>query len=979
MSTGKLSGEKESHHTAPSRLKQERERRGWSQSELAEHIGTTQVNISRWETGLTSPGPYFRQQLAHVFDKSLEELGLVAAETPRPVEAHKELETTGSVAAPDTLRKPLWRVPYRQNPYFTGREELLSQLYTELNRKQAAALTQTQAISGLGGVGKTQIALEYAYRHREEYPAVFWLDASSRDIFKDEFAGLADLLNLPERIVEDQEIIISAVKRWLANHEKWLLIFDNIDELGLIEEFLPTESKGNVLITTRRQALGTLAHSISVDKMEDDEGKLLLLRRSKLLKQDGILSQARPDALAKAQEIVTLLGSLPLALDQAGAYIEETRSSFSTFLELYQKHSTWLLNRRGKTPSSHPEPVTTTWSLSFQNISKANPAAVELLYFFAFLSVESIYEEMLVKGADELGPTLSPMVADPLTLNEMIELLLRYSLLQRNPEQQFLSMHRLVQAVLRDEMDQSLKRLWAARATRAINKAFPEVDQSTWEECRRSLPHALLCLLHIKKFDLAFPEAATILNKTAAYLIDHAQYKEAGPLLIQAVSILERIQRDTHPDRARTLNHLGTLYLIQGNYKEAEPLLQEALSIRQQVLGPVHGDTTVSLTSLAQLYQAQGRYRDAESLFERALHIRRQLLEPGHPDITRSQSNLAKLYIDLGRYRDAEHMFLEARILLEQALGPGHHDVANLLNNLALVYRKMADYERAEELYVEALDLQEQVWGTEYEHPDRAEILNNMARLFRAQGRYEEAEPLYLKALNIRRNIFGPDHPNVAHSLYGLAKLYNSRGDFQLAEENGQKALSIQERHLGMKHPYVADTLVALAQIAQGQEDLDEAEQLNLTALTIQSESTGEYHPRVALINNNLAEIYHLRGQYPQAQPWIQKALTIHKQSLGEDHPYMAYSLTNQAENAFGLGDHEQAENLYLQALKIREDRLGSHHPRTLSSLRNMVKFYTTIGRHDKAEEYKKKILVAQEANSAYSGTVSRLPYKESS
>ncbi len=946
MGTEKSSGDRETFRTASSRLKKERDRHGWSQSELAERIGTTQVNVSRWETGQTMPGPYLRQQLAHAFEKSLEELGLVSL--TQSEEKQEPYESNTTVPVSDTPQRPLWFVPYRRNPFFTGREDILAQVYTVLNTNQSAALTQTQAISGLGGVGKTQTAVEYAHRYRDTYTAVLWVNASSLDKFKDEFAGLAVLLDLPEQKEANQDIVISAVKRWLATHADWLLILDNIDDLDIIDKFLPTMSGGKVLLTTRQQALGTLAQSISVDKMEVDEGVLFLLRRSKLLAQDALLSVAGQDMRGQAGQIVAALDGLPLALDQAGAYIEETRCGLPAYLALYQTHRRSLLSRRGKLPTGHPEPVTTTWSLSFRRVAAADTAAEELLYSLAFFSPEAIAEEMVINGAVELGPTLGPVIADPLNFNDSIELLLHYSLIRRSAEEKLLSIHRLVQAVLRDGMDMELKRMWAERTIRAVNRAFPEVEQTTWDECRRCRPHALLCSAYMTDYQLAFPEAASLLNKTAAYLIDHAQYKEAEPLLIQALAILEQSLDDAHPDRARTLNDLGSLYLIQGRYREAEPLLQKAQRIRQQMLGSDNPDTATSLTSLAQLYHAQGRYGDAERLYGEAMEIRQRKLEPGHPDFARSLSNLAKLYTDQGKYHQAEALYIEARQILEPALGKQHLDVANLLNNLALVYRKKGEYEKAEELYVDALRIQELIWGDE--HPDVAETRNNVARLFRAQGRYEEAEPIYLRALRIREDIFGPDHPSVAQSYYGLMKLYHSQGRYNEAEHSGLQSLAIQEKQLGSDHPDIAFTLSMLARVYRSQHNYEQAEQLELRAKEIREKTTGSEHPQMAIILNSLGDIYNEQGKLDEARELIIRSIKIREKSLGNDHLYMAYGWISLADNHLLRGEFDEAERLYNDALSRRKQKLGDNHARVGSVFHELAKLYATTGRLEEAE-----------------------------
>lgn len=939
-----------------SRLKQERERHGWSQSELAERIGTTQVNVSRWETGQTSPGPYLRQQIAHVFGKSLEELGLVSVEISPEVKEQPSIETSISAATPLAAapQPPLWNVPYRRNPFFTGREEILSQVYTVLNTNQSAALTQTQAISGLGGVGKTQIAAEYAYRHRDNYSTVLWVDASSLDRFKDEFAGLAALFNLPEQSEANQDIVLSAVKRWLSTHSDWLLILDNIEDLDILNTYLPTVSPGKVLLTTRRQALGTLAQGISVDKMEEAEGVLFLLRRSKALSHDKVLSQIGQETLKHAEAIVEELDGLPLALDQAGAYIEETQCGLSAYLALYRKHRSRLLDRRGKLSAGHPEPVTNTWSLSFQRVAAADAAAEELLYLLAFLNPESISEEMLVKGSAELGSTLGPIVADPLNFNDIIELLLHYSLINRSAEEHSLSIHRLVQAVLRDEMDSRLTSTWAERAVRAVNRAFPEVEQSTWEQCHRCLPHALLCSSYITASGLTFPEAASLLNKAAIYLIDHAQYNEAEPLLLRALDILGHTQSDTQLDRARILNDLGSLFRIQGKYKEAETLLQESLQIRQQLLGQDHPATAASLISMAQLYHAQGRYKDAQKRYLEGLEIQQRILEQGHPDRARSQSSLAKLYTDQGRYAEAEDQFLQAHAILEQALGQKHRDVASLLNNLALVYRKKSEYDKAEHLYVDALKIQEQIWGDE--HPDIAETRHNVARLFRAQGRYEEAEPIYLHALRKRTDIFGPDHPSIAQSYHGLMKLYHSQGRYAEAERAGLKALDIQEQQLGSDHPVIAFTLSVLARVYRSQHNYEQAEQLEVRAKEIREKTTSE-HPQMAIILNSLGDIYNEQGKLDEARELILQSIEIREKSLGSDHLYMAYSWVSLADNYLLRGEYAEAEKFYRRALSRREEKLGDSHARVGSVYHQLALLYVASSRLEEAEATFRKAL----------------------
>src|SRR2546421_8297234 len=558
MGTEDASDVKKISRLALSRLKREREQRGWTQSELAERIGTTQINVSRWENGVTTPSPYYRQRLGELFGKSIQELGLIPESSEE-----RTAEITTFSDTPDlhisTPPPPIWNVPHRRNPFFTGREDILIHLYTVLRSSKAAALTQAQAISGLGGIGKTQVAVEYAYRYRDHYQAIFWINATSRDVLSADFVTLAALLNLPEQQEKEQDIVLRAIKRWLSSYTHWLLILDNVDDLEMIVDFLPVTATGDVLITTRLQALGTVAQRIEVEKMVLDEGVMFLLRRTKVLTPGTTLDQVPKEKQVQATEIVMALDGLPLALDQAGAYIEETRCGLSRYLDLYGTRRKELLLRRGRFPIDHPDSVAATWSLSFQQVEQESLVAADLLRLFAFLDPEAIPEEMITLGAAELGTALGAVASDPLQVDTIIELLLRYSLIRRSPEVKSLSIHRLVQAVLRDGMERDTQRLWAERAIRAVNRSFPDVEPQTWEKCQRFLPHAQMCAIYMKEYDLAFPEAARLLNEAGSYLMARGSYRQVEPLLFRALSVRREI-KVSHLETACTLHDLGELY-----------------------------------------------------------------------------------------------------------------------------------------------------------------------------------------------------------------------------------------------------------------------------------------------------------------------------------------------------------------------------------------------------------------------------------
>ena len=304
-------------------------------------------------------------------------------------------------------QEQVWNIPYPRNPFFTGREELLSQLHTELLRSQATALSQPQAITGLGGIGKTQIALEYAYRHQQDYQAVLWAQADTRENLTWSYLKIAELLSLPEKKEQESARIITAVKVWFQHNRDWLLILDNADDLRLARDFLPPSLGGHVLLTTRAQATGRFARHLEVESLPTEQGALFLLRRADLLPADATLQQASDPERDQARAICEELGGLPLALDQAGAYIEETGCSLADYQHLFQEHRADLLAKHHGLIEDHPESVATTWSLSFEQVEQKNPAAADLLRLCAFLAPDAIPEEIITQGAAHLGPQLA--------------------------------------------------------------------------------------------------------------------------------------------------------------------------------------------------------------------------------------------------------------------------------------------------------------------------------------------------------------------------------------------------------------------------------------------------------------------------------------------------------------------------------------------------------------------------------------------
>jgi tetratricopeptide (TPR) repeat protein len=643
---------------------------------------------------------------------------------------------------------PIWNVPYQRNPLFTGREDVLKRLYDALRAGKTAALAQPQAISGLGGIGKTQTAVEYAYRYKDDYNAILWVKAETEGSINSDFVTIANLLNLPEKQEQDQHKIVEAVKGWFQEHTDWLLILDNADDIAMVQRYMQLGDKGHILLTTRAHATGRVAQRIEVEKMEPDEGALFLLHRAKLLAPNALLEAAQLSDRNIARVIVEAMDGLPLALEQAGAYIEETECGLQGYLRLYRAQGLQLLKEHGEFVPDHPKPVATTWSLSFEKVEKANAAAAELLRFCAFLAPDAIPEEMFIESAGDLGPLLEPVAADPSRLNAVIKELLKYSLVQRDPETNTLSIHRLVQEVLKDQMDEETQRLWAERAVRAVSHMFPYPDYPNWDICRRYLLHAHVCSDLIEQKNLLFTEAARLLNYLGYYLWQRGEYEQAEPLYQRALAIYERTLGSDHPNTATNLNNLAILYRNLGNYEQAELLNQRALNINVKAYGPDHPNTVTNLNNLAVLCMSQGNYKQAELLYQRTLSIPERLLGSDHIDTASSLNNLAFLYYKQGKYEQAESLYQRALAICEKVLPSDHPFAAATLNNFALLYQAQGKYKQAELLYQRVLAICEKVLPPD--HPNYSMTLENYASLLRKMNRTTEAAQLENRAMEIR-------------------------------------------------------------------------------------------------------------------------------------------------------------------------------------------------------------------------------------
>ncbi len=528
----------------------------------------------------------------------------------------------------------IWNVPYQRNSYFVGREEILHYLHETFAARDITATVKPTVICGLGGIGKTQIVVEYIYRYYHEFNSILWIRANTEAELRTSFVELAKLLGLFEQGIQNVDDAIQAVKKWLEHANNWLLIFDNADTPEQLKAYLPRFITGQILLTSRAQVFDSLGISnpIEVLEMSHEEAVTFLLKRTERNREDTVERNA-------VAELAHELGYLPLALEQAGAYIIAKKVPFGDYLVGYRKHHLSLLKKSLPRAGDYPESITTTWAINFREIENV-PIAADILRVSAFLSPDNIPFELITIGASRLGQTLSSAFDtseyDQLTLYEALEPLTRYSLIRLNTAEQTYNIHRLIQEVLKDDMDASEQFTWAKRTIEAISLIFPSIDEVTkmaaWFFTQRYFSHVLVCIKAIQYWNMNFLDAGWLLHETAAWLAEYGEYTEAEPLSKQALDIHKRLQGESHPDTIKSQMNLASLYINQGKYDLSEPLLNKSLAGLQGQTEPNNITAAACLDLLALLYSDQGQYERAEALYQQALTGFHASSQPTHVD-----------------------------------------------------------------------------------------------------------------------------------------------------------------------------------------------------------------------------------------------------------------------------------------------------------------------------------------------------------
>jgi tetratricopeptide (TPR) repeat protein len=702
---------------------------------------------------------------------------------------------------------PVWNVPFRRNPVFTGREQALDALATAMGRGAAAAVTQ--AIQGSGGIGKTALAVEYAYWRRSEFDTVWWVRAEEPASLISDYTALAGALGLPVAGEADQHVGAAAVRRWLDSNDRWLVIFDNAQDpdtptelqapLARMVDLVPPVLHGQVLVTSRDANWDRYAALAELELFTLEEAVAFLLARSDSSDQ------------ASAAAVAELLGLLPLALEQAGAYVRATRIGLGDYLDRLRQFPALILSKGSPRDRDPADTVASTWQVSLERVAPL-PGVVALLETCALLAPEEIPRALFAQQLDPPVVELGTLAADPFALDEAIAALRRFGLVKAS--QDTVTVHRLLQQVIRDQLDPDRAARRAGLAVRLLAAMFPRDgfnDPGVWPVCAQLLSHAVVAAGHAEKYQAELVATGDLLDSAAGYLHGRARYAEARALAERALALANATVGPDHSDTARSLDRLATVLRVQGDLDRARSLHERGLAIREAQLGPNHPTTARSLDNLALVLRVQGDLDRARSLHERGLAIREAQLGPNHPDTARSLHRLASTLRTQGELNTARTYLERALGIREAHLGADHPSTAYSLDRLATVLHDQGDLDTARTLLERALTIFEARMGLG--HPTTARSLDHLALVLHDQGELNTAHTHLDRALTIREAVLGPDHPDTALSLSNLALVLADQGDLTGARALHERALAIREARLGPDHPDTARSRKQLAAV----------------------------------------------------------------------------------------------------------------------------------------------------------------------
>ncbi|KAM3102453.1 tetratricopeptide repeat protein [Phormidesmis sp. 146-12] len=802
----------------------------------------------------------------------------------------------GSVAPEATRSKPVYPLSIPANlplvsKIFVGRDEDLATLHEQLQSRETIAIS---SITGMGGIGKTELAAQYALEQRDlgTYPGgICWLkareDVGSQIVL---FARSHFNFSIPDDLELAQKVAW-CWRKW--EQKETLIVLDDVQAYEDVKPFLPPQrSQFKVLMTTRSR-FGHPVQNYEIKVLS--EGQSLELLRA--IVQDSRVDQD----LATAKQVCEWLGYLPLGLELVGRYLAKKWDvSIGLLWQRLQDKKLFaqalLKAESGMTASLG---VTAAFELSWQDLDQNAQQLAALLSLFALAEIPWELVEACLPEED--AEALEDLRDDKL---------LGLSLLERTGQEMY-------------QLHQLLREFFAVK-----REQMAEV-----EEWKRSFCRVMVTVAE------TIPYVATLsIIKKVTSAIPHVE---------EAATTLEPWLADS--DVMEPSRRIGWFYKGQGAYAKALSWLKDCSEIVEKRLGNNHPDVAYSLNSLAALHEIQGCHTKAEFLYLKSLDIWQQQGETDRSEVAACLNNLAGLYLTQGRYVEAERLCIQSLRIDRQYYGNAHPEVATDLNTLAELYRLQSRYTEAELLLTESLKIQQNQLGDD--DIALATTLNNLSLLSHDQGRYEDAEVFKLKSIDIEKKHLSSDHPQVAVSLNNLAELYRRQGRNSDAEPLYIESLKIMRKHLGNNHLKVAMLLNNLSLLYLDQERYEKAESYKLRSLEIEENNLGSEYPQITTSLNNLALIYQAQKRYVEAELTYGRSIEAGQRQLDDNHPDIARSLSNLAGLYTSLGRYAEAEPLFHRAIGIYYEQLGEAHPDTQGVWQDFVIFLVQAIKSDRTTE----------------------------
>jgi tetratricopeptide (TPR) repeat protein len=759
-------------------------------------------------------------------------------------------------------------LPFRHNNLFTGRASDLMALAEVLLYSAQEGTLAGIVITGMGGVGKSQLAVEFCYRYGRFFQGVHWLQADAD--MKAEVANCGramELPNWPEKLPEQMQITLKA---WQENGPR-LIVLDYAEDLNLVKDWLPKLLPAKVLITSRNENWpGNLGLKVL---------RLDVLSRSQSI---ALMHELAPRLKEKSYEplcnLADYLGNLPLALDLAGRYLAD-RSDLSVegyLAELQEARSLLehpsLRDWAEHSPTKHPTNVAATFTLSWQQLTKDDELAKRLFKMGGYCAPNTpIPKQLLAKAVGVNIPDHE--------LDRASHKLDRLGLM--DPAEGGRRMHSLLAEFARlqdrdtgESVLPALAEAMVRLTTQALESGLPGMMSSLRD-------HLVVIAQAAEKGELQ--QTGALWSNLGSYLRDLADYQGARTAIERALKIGEQVYGPDHPEVARDVNNLGMVLQAQGDLQEARKCFERALKIDEQVFGLDHPRIARDVNNLGLVLQDLGDLQGARKYLERALKIDEQVYGPDHPNVARDVNNLGTVLQAQGDLQEARKCFERALKIDEQVFGLDHPRIARDVNNLGLVLQDLGDLQGARKYLERALQIDEQVFGPD--HPEVATMVNNIGSVLQDLGDLQGARKYLERALKIDEQVYGPDHPNVARDVNNIGLVLKALGDLQEARKYFERAGSINKKVLPENHPRIAADANNLGLVLRALGDFQEARKCYERALKIDEQIYGPDHPSIATMVNNIGSVLQAQGDLQEARKCFERALKILQIHLGEDHP----------------------------------------------------------------------------------------------